>query len=228
MIVTLEPDGRLIPNPSGAPTSWLPDGTGFRVVMRFIQAAEGLITYNGLLAGNASYNAVVTWYADYNAILSDSSLAINSDVDVACVCSGTALHNGRTGLFSEIEAGTLDLSIIDRTGLFDPRNTDTPLGPGRRVRSGTWVQVSVWLYGKGWRPMFTGLVDTWSREIERGAHRLVGRARFMHRLFRGVGRGHVQRCGARATHGRTRHRVAHRHMATVVGRECDRTRHRVT
>jgi hypothetical protein len=165
MIVTLEPDGSTTPNPSGLPTSFLADGTGYRVVMRFIQQGEGLISYDGLVSHHASYTAVRTAYATYDAIVIDSTLAFNSDVDIACVCSGTTLSNGRSGLFTEIEAASCELSIVDRTGLFDPRNIDTVLGPGRRVRAGTWVQVSVWFPTTGWRPMFTGLVDTWSRTI---------------------------------------------------------------
>lgn len=165
MIVTYHPDGTTSANPSGAPTAWLPDGTPFRVAMRFIQADEGLIAYNGIPNVCATYTAVVARWADYNAMLTDSALAANVDVDIACVVTGNQIRNGRSGLFTEIEAATLDLSIFDEVGLFDPRLSDTVLGPGRRVRTGTWVQVSVLLTG-GWFPMFTGMVDSWARNID--------------------------------------------------------------
>lgn len=166
MIGTLHPDGTITANPSGAPTSFLPDGSGFRVVMRFIQASEGLPTYNGLLATFATYAAVLAHYADYNTLMTDSALAINWDVDIACAMTGTAIRSGRQGLFTEIQAATVDLSVYDPHGLFDPRSVNTALGPGRRVRAGTWVQVSVWpRTGTGWVPILTGLVDTWTRNI---------------------------------------------------------------
>lgn len=165
MIVTLHPDGTTTANPSGAPTSFLPDGTGYRVVMRFIQAAEGLITYNGIVAKHASYTNMIATHADYDALITDGNLAENNDVDIACVMSGCSLSNGREG-FGEIDSATCQLSVIDRTGTFDPRNENTALGPGRRARAGTWVQVSVWFSGIGWRAMFTGLVETWERTMD--------------------------------------------------------------
>lgn len=168
MIVTYHRDGTTTANPTGAPHAWLPDGTPYRLVFRFINATEGLIGYQGIPAVVATYSQMVTRWADYNAIITDAALATNVDVDIACVVSGQNLHTGRSGLFAEIEASTLDVTVFDEVGMFDPRLTDTVFGPGRRVRSGTWVQLSLLLAG-AWFPMFTGLVDEWSREIKSDA-----------------------------------------------------------
>lgn len=168
MIVTYERDGTMVPNPSGAPTAWLPDGTGYRVVFRFIQEGEGLIAYNGLPATQPNYTAVSTHYATYNAIIVDPALATNNDVDVACVVTGSQLRNGKSGSFTEVEAASCTLNILDEVGMFDPRLEDSPLGPGRRVRTGTWVQVSVHTMATGWLPMFTGLVTSWARTMQAG------------------------------------------------------------
>lgn len=168
MLSTLEPDGTLTTNLDEHATSFLPDGSGFRVRARFIQAGEGLITYNGLASTVASYTAVLARYPTYNDILIDSSLAVANDVDLACLVTGVRFGNGRTGLFNDIEAATCSVSITDRTGILDPRLVDTPLGPGRRVRSGTWLRIEVVPPQGAWRSMFTGLVSTWSRTITAG------------------------------------------------------------
>jgi hypothetical protein len=166
VLVTLEPDGTVTENPTGDPTAWLPDGSGFRVVMRFIQAIEGVPTYTGLRTTYARYTDVLNAYPTYNAMQTDPALAINYDVDIACMLTGCTVRNGKSGVFTEIQAATADLSIYDPNGLFDPRSTNTVLGPGRRVRAGTWVQVIVRpVLTSSWVPMFTGLVDTWSRNI---------------------------------------------------------------
>jgi len=164
--MTLEPDGTTRLNPSGAPTSFLPDGSGLQIVMRFIQSAEGIPTYAGLVSHFATYSAVLAAYPSYADIQTDANLAIDYDIDIACMVTGCSVRNGRNGLFADLQAASCEVSVYDPHGLFDPRSIDTILGPGRRVRAGTWVRVSVMPHGtSAWVAMFTGLVDTWDRNI---------------------------------------------------------------
>jgi hypothetical protein len=160
----LEPDGSVTDAVNDLPHSFLPDGTGMRVRMRFIQSVEALATYDGLRAKHASYTAVKTAYAMYSLIPQDTTLGLTVDFDITCMVAGVQVQTGRSGLFEDIEAGTTTVSIIDPLGIFDPRSTDTSFGPGRRVRSGTWVRVELYRAG-AWVALFTGLTDKWDRRV---------------------------------------------------------------
>lgn len=163
VLKVLEPDGS-VHDSADVPHSFLADGTGVRVRMRFIQATEALATYDGLRAKYATYNAVKAAYASYQLIPQDTTLGVTVDFDITCMVTGTQCKLGRSGLFDDIEASTMGVSILDPLGIFDPRATNTTFGPGRRVRTGTWVRVELYRAG-AWVALFTGLTDKWTRRV---------------------------------------------------------------
>src|SRR5215475_14398594 len=138
----VEPDGT-IRDSADIPNSFLPDGTGFRVLVRFITSGEGLSTYDGLRANFATYADVLARYATYEEIRADSSLGINVDFDITCLVSGVSLTSGKQSIFEDIESATANITIRDPKQMFDPRLTGI-FGPGRRVRSGNWMRVEAW------------------------------------------------------------------------------------
>ena len=160
----VELDGT-VRNVANVPHTFLPDGTGFRVFARFIDEGESLVTYDGVVAVYVIYDVITATYDTYEDLRADAAHAMNADFDLSCCVSGVGLRSGRSGLFDVIDAATVRVSLRDPHGIFDPRLTDTSFGPGRRVRSGTYVRVEVYRAGE-WIPLFTGLTDNWRRILD--------------------------------------------------------------
>ena len=110
-INVIHEDGTVTAEDFTRPHAWLPDGTGYRVRIRFVQADEGLPTYNGLRAHYPTYTDVVAAFSDYIAIVLSTELGVDIDYDISCFVTGTSIQSGRNGLFDVIDAATAKITL---------------------------------------------------------------------------------------------------------------------
>ena len=205
LINIIETDGRIFQLPIEQPYSFIADTgqipigrraatrtpmigqTGVHVRIRFIQAEERLPTYTGLQATHTDYLNVIADYPTYHDIITDPDLGTDIDYDITCFVAGINITRGRQGLFDDIDAGTCSITLIDQLGLFDPRWEDTLLGPGRRIRTGTWLTVELYRQPNGHRcgpaSPTPGPATSPPKRHDRRNHR--------HRLLTGLATAHV-------------------------------------
>ena len=146
------------------PNDWLPVGVDLRVLMRFETGDDLHPTFGGIASDFASFSVLPTNLATFQEMTLYETGGWAADYDVTCDVTGIAMTRGRNVLWDSIDAGTIDIDMRDERGIYDPRATYTPFGPGRRIRAGIRTQVDLDT-GSGWFPIGVGFVDSWEYDV---------------------------------------------------------------
>lgn len=148
------------------------DAHGIRVTATWLTADDLFPTYAGLLlkhspggTGTPNYIGVETDYADYRELLDTAGASGTEDAeDLTCDVTGLRISRGRDSIGDPIKAGTLAMTLRDADGRHDPRK---PPAGDSRSGSNITVEVDPELTGD-WVPLFTGFVESWSRNMSAG------------------------------------------------------------
>ena len=146
------------------PHDWLPENVDLRVLMRFETGEDRYPTFGGVKSDFATFQAVIDGNATFHDLTLYETGGWADDYDVTCDVTGVTTKRGRSVLWDSIDTGEFTVNLRDQSGIYDPRATDTPFGPGRRIRAGIRVQVDLDT-GSGWFPIGVGFVDSWLYDV---------------------------------------------------------------